>query len=66
MSERERETPQRLRAAGEPPGGVEGAGLEATRASADRLLRAADEAIARALSQDSERFLESTRQSGGQ
>jgi|GEM_PF-1964702 len=66
MSERERERPQRLRVTGEPPGTGEGDGLGAARASADRLLQAADEAIARALSQDSERFLQATRQSGGQ
>ena len=66
MSERERDRPQRLRTTGQPSGTSEGDGLEAARSSADRLLRAADEAIARALSQDSERFLQATRQSGGQ
>ncbi len=64
MSERERDRPQRLGMAGQPPSA--GDGLEAARTSADRLLRTADEAIARALSQDSERFLRASRQSGGQ
>ena len=64
MSERERERPQRLRMAGGPP--VAGDGLEAARTSADQLLLRADRAIARALSQDSERFLRAARQSGGQ
>ncbi len=64
MSERERDRPQHPRMAGEPP--AAGEGLEAARANADRLLRSADRAIARALSQDSERFLRAARQSGGQ
>ena len=66
MNDREREIPQRPRSADGPPGAGEGGGLEAARTRADRLLRAADEAIARALSGDSERFLQATRQSGGQ
>ena len=47
-------------------GAGEGDGLEASRTHVDRLLQAADDAIARALSADSERFLQATRQSGGQ
>ena len=66
MSERERARPPRERLAGEPADPGTDDGLTAVRSSAERLLQAADEAIARALSQDSERFLEATRQSGGQ
>lgn len=66
MSERERARPQRARYVGTPPGTDEGDSLDAARSRADQLLRAADDAIARALSGNSERFLEATRQSGGQ
>ena len=66
MSERERARPQRDGYVGTPPGTDDGDGLDAARSRADRLLRAADDAIARALSGNSERFLEATRQSGGQ
>ena len=66
MSDMEREIPQPPRTAAGPPGAGEGDGLDAARASAEQLLQAADEAIARALSDDSERFLQATRQSGGQ
>ena len=66
MSERQRARPQRDRFAGTPPGSDEGDNLDAVRSHADQLLRAADDAIARALSGNSERFLEATRQSGGQ
>ena len=40
--------------------------LAASRAAAAELLAAGDEAIRKALSKDSERFLGATRQSGGQ
>ena len=66
MNERERERPVRPRFAGEPSDSGDNDGLEAARTRADRLMRAADDAIARALSGDSERFLNATRQSGGQ
>jgi hypothetical protein len=66
MRDRERERPEQPRFAGEPSGASEGDELEAARTRADRLLQAADDAIARALSGDSERFLHATRQSGGQ
>lgn len=66
MNERERERPVRPRFAGEPSDSSAGDGLEAARARAERLMQAADVAIARALSADSERFLNATRQSGGQ
>jgi len=67
MTERERGRPERARLAGEPsdPEGQHDT-LEATRTHADQLLQAADDAIARALSGDSERFLHATRQAGGQ
>lgn len=48
------------------PGADQGAGLDAVRDEAERFLRAADRAIERALSGDSEEFLRSTRQQGGQ
>ena len=66
MNERERERPARPRFAGEPSDSSDGDGLEAARTRAERLMQAADDAIARALSGDSERFLNATRQSGGQ
>jgi len=67
MSERERDRPERPRLTGEPsdPEDQQDA-LAATRSRADQLLQAADDAIARALSGDSERFLHATRQAGGQ
>lgn len=66
MSQNERVRPQSPRFVGQPldTGGAEEFG--AVRSRADRLLQAADDAIARALSNDSERFLQATRQSGGQ
>ena len=66
MNERQRQRPERPRFAGDPSDPVDGDGLEAARTRADRLLQTADDAIARALSEDSERFLNATRQSGGQ
>ncbi len=63
MSERERERPERPLSGGDA---ASGDGLDDARTSAERLLRAADDAIARALSGDSPRFLRATRQSGGQ
>jgi len=72
MSNRDRDGGARERAA-RAAGGVPAPGADddadgraAVRADAQRLLRAADDAIARALSSDSERFLQATRQSGGQ
>lgn len=66
MSDRQRERSRRLQSDGGPADDGEGDGLEVARANADRLLQAADDAIARALSSDSERFLQAVRQSGGQ
>jgi len=66
MSERERERAQRTRITGGATNTDEGGGLEDARARAERLLQAADAAVARALSTDSERFLRATRQSSGQ
>ena len=66
MSERERDIRERSRVAGEAADGDVDDDLEASRRRAGRLLQAADDAIARALSQDSERFLQQTRQAGGQ
>jgi hypothetical protein len=66
MNERERQRPVRPRLAGEPSDSSAGDGLEGARTRAERVLQSADAAIARALSGDSERFLNATRQSGGQ
>ena len=52
-----------------PESGAEagtGAEMEALRQAGERLLSAGDEAISRALSGDSERFLAANRQQGGQ
>jgi len=43
-----------------------GAGLNEAREAAERFLQAGDRALDRALSQDSEAFLRSSRQEGGQ
>jgi hypothetical protein len=43
-----------------------GAGLSEAREAAERFLQASDRALDRALSQDSEAFLRSSRQEGGQ
>jgi hypothetical protein len=51
----------------EPAGGEgDGGNLLDAREAADRFLRAADDAIERALSRDSHEFLWSSRQEGGQ
>ncbi len=68
MSERERHHPMReprprVAAPGNPGADAD---VERLRADAERLLNAADDAIARALSGDSEAFLEANRQAGGQ
>jgi hypothetical protein len=65
MTERELER-ARNRPANPESNDAGGGGLDAARTRVDRLLRTADEAIGRALSRDSERFLEATRQAGGQ
>ncbi len=64
MSEKERDHTERARTVAGPGDGS--AGLPHPQAGAESLLRAADDVIARALSADSERFLQATRQSGGQ
>ncbi len=68
MSERERHLPKReprsrTAAPGNPGADAD---VERLRADAERLLNAADDAIARALSGDSETFLEANRQESGQ
>ncbi len=68
MSERERHHPTHdplPRAAAQRNRGAD-TDVERLRADAERLLNAADDAIARALSSDSEAFLEANRQAGGQ
>jgi hypothetical protein len=67
MGTRERRDDRRRRAGGgggEPGGG--GEGLDRVRRRAGGLLDAADEAIERVLSGDSEAFLRQNRQQGGQ
>lgn len=67
MSDRERQRRASTRAPrGMPSRDGDDDGLDVTRRRAELLLRTADDAIARALSGDSERFLQATRQSGGQ
>jgi hypothetical protein len=66
MTAREQMRPERTQTTADPRIGGDGDGLANARAQADRLLGAADEAIARVLSTDSERFLGSIRQQGGQ
>lgn len=68
MSERERHQTmsEQLPRAAVPGNPGAAADVERLRADAERLLDAADDAIARALSGDSETFLEANRQAGGQ
>ena len=66
MSQRQREQTQQQHATSAPGNDGAGDGLDAMRANAERLLQSADDIIARALSSDSERFLEATRQSSGE
>jgi len=67
---RERERPPTNREPGNhgPPAGgpADGGDVERLHGDADRLLDAAEQAIARALSGDSEAFLQANRQRGGQ
>lgn len=67
---RERERPRTDRDPGNhelPAGGsADGGDLDRLHGDADRLLDAAEQAIARALSSDSEAFLQANRQRGGQ
>ncbi len=67
MRERERQRPDRERNPELTPGApTDDDDIDRLRADADDLLAAADEAITRGLSDDSERFLRANRQSGGQ
>lgn len=68
MNERERHQAMRQPLSHAAAPGNPGADTDAERlrADAERLLNAADDAIARALSGDSEMFLEANRQAGGQ
>jgi hypothetical protein len=66
MTERERSRPERTQVQTESSNTDENSGLESTRSQADQLLQAADAAIERALSGDSEQFLHATRQASGQ
>ncbi len=66
MGTRQRRRENDDRMSGGPGGGPGGEGLEATRSQAERLLRAGDDAIQRALSGDSEEFLRSSRQQSGE
>jgi hypothetical protein len=65
--ERERHRDQREWTPGPTPGQDDGgAGLDSAREAGERFLRAGDRALDRALSGDSEAFLRSSRQEGGQ
>lgn len=66
MSQRQRDETQQQRTPSAPGNDGAGDGLDATRSNAELLLQSADDIIARALSSDSERFLEASRQSGGE
>ena len=65
MRLRDRDRDQRDARPAEAPASGPG-DLAGARERAQRLLEAADDAIRRALSEDSERFLRQTRQQGGQ
>ncbi len=66
MDTRNRRNDEVLRATGEPLESSGGGRLPEMRRQAEQLLSAGDEAIQRALSGDSERFLRANRQQGGQ
>lgn len=67
MDVRERHHEPREWAPGPPPGNDDGGdSLEEAREAGERFLRAGDRALDRALSNDSEAFLRSSRQEGGQ
>lgn len=67
MNERNRRNEGESPVAGGPGAGGPGDGrLQEMRSQADRLLATGDRAIHRALSRDSERFLNTSRQQGGQ
>ncbi len=66
MRLRERDREEREARPAEAGAASEAADLAAARERARRLLDAADDAIGRALSSDSARFLEQNRQQGGQ
>ena len=64
MDERQYEQPRPQRMAGAPTG--EDDVLGTVRADAEHLLQTADRVIRRALSQNSQRFIQEVRQAGGQ
>lgn len=67
MRFRDRHHEEENRQPGQGPGdGPDGDGLDAIRSAGERLLRAGDDAIRRALSGDSLAFLAANRQSGGE
>ena len=68
MRERERPRPDRDPQEHEPVTGGSGDGgdVDRLRGDADQLLDAAERAVARALSGDSEAFLQANKQTGGQ
>ncbi len=68
MRNRRREDLENTRriGSGNPPGGGSLESLESMRRAGEDLLSAADKAIQRALSGDSEAFLRANRQEGGQ
>jgi len=66
MNERERTHPEIPHPAPPAGGGAGGANLDALRATGVALLAAADDAITRVLSGDSQAFNQAVRQEGGQ
>ena len=66
MNERERNHPETPRPAPAATGGTDGANLDALRATGSAMLAAADDAISRVLSGDSQAFNQAVRQEGGQ
>ena len=66
MTERQRSRQERMQLQTDSSNTGENNGLELARSEAEQLLQAADAAIDRALSGDSEHFLHATRQASGQ
>jgi len=66
MRFRERHNEPSARVESPPVGSPGGENLDAVRQAGESLFQAADDAIDRALSGDSQAFLEATRQEGGQ
>lgn len=66
MNERERNHPETPQPGPAAAGGADGANLNSLRATGAAMLAAADDAISRVLSGDSQAFNQAVRQEGGQ